>query len=76
MTEQWLTTAPNPRSRATGYDAGQRGWKLHCVEVINDSFLASKNQRARCGLLPAHGWSLDLFIEDKCKRCQEKNHVK
>lgn len=69
---QWLTTAPNPHSRHTGYDAGQRGWRLHCVETIGDSFAKSRNQRAACGLLPAHGWHLDLFIEDRCERCERK----
>ena len=29
----WLTTAPNPRSPATGHNAGQRGWKLHAVRA-------------------------------------------
>lgn len=67
---QWLTTAPNPRSPATGYDAGQRGWKLHAVELINNSFKQSRYQQSLCGLLPAHGWSLDMFIEDKCTRCK------
>lgn len=69
MKREWLTTAPNPRSSNTGYDAGQRGWKLHAVHVVEDSFNKSRFQKAACGLLPNHGWSLDLFIEDKCKRC-------
>lgn len=68
-TLQWLTTAPNPRSRATGFDSNQRGWKLHAVETINNSFKQSRLQRSLCGLLPAHGWSMDMFIEDKCIRC-------
>lgn len=66
---QWLTTAPNPRSPATGFDAGQRGWKLHAVETDSDSFEEIRRVSAICGLRPAHGWSLDLFIEDKCQRC-------
>lgn len=65
----WLTTAPNPRSRATGFDAGQRGWKTHAVVCTSESFEAIKNAKAACGLAPAHGWSVDLFIEDKCARC-------
>lgn len=68
---QWITTAPNPRSPVTGCDSGQRGWKLHAVEVINDSFVLSRFEAAACGLLPAHGWALDLFITDKCKRCTQ-----
>jgi hypothetical protein len=65
----WLTTAPNPRSSAMGYDAGQRGWKLHAVETTSKSFKEIRFVSATCGLLPSHGWSLDLFIEDKCSRC-------
>lgn len=67
---QWLTTEPNPRSPATGNDAGQRGWRLHAVRTSSDSFAAIRKESAVCGLKPAHGWGLDLFIEDKCKRCR------
>lgn len=69
---QWLTTAPNPRSPATGYDAGQRGWRLHAVETNSDSFKEIKYQSALCGLRATHGWDLDMFIEDKCKKCLKK----
>jgi hypothetical protein len=62
----WLTTSPNPRSSATGHDAGQRGWKLHAVD------LDVNVHRALCGLFPRHGWGLDLFIDDKCKKCVKK----
>ena len=70
MPLHWLTTAPNPHSRATGYDAGQRGWKLHAVDTDTDSFEAIRLKRSVCGLMPAHGWNLDLFIEDRCARCE------
>lgn len=76
-TIQWLTTAPNPRSPATGHDAGQRGWKLHAVETEEDpaTFKAVRYLPAACGLRPAHGWGLDLFITDRCKHCERKlNH--
>ena len=69
----WLTTSPNPRSRATGYDAGQRGWRLHLVDV--DGRKNSKgvdNAPALCGLRPAHGWGVDLFIDRPCARCLAK----
>lgn len=72
MTVYWLTTAPNPRSPATGFDAGQRGWKRHAVECTSDSFEAIKNASALCGLTPVHGWSMDMFIDDKCARCVRK----
>lgn len=69
---QWLTTAPNPRTPATGHDAGQRGWKLHAVFSDSESFKDIRFNRAACGLQPGHGWSLDMFIEDKCQRCAAK----
>jgi len=70
---QWLTTAPNPRSRSTGYDAGQRGWRLHAVDASDtEPFAAIKGRVAACGLNPYHGWGLDMFIDEKCKRCIRK----
>jgi len=70
---QWLTTAPNPRSPRTGYDAGQRGWRLHAVDAIDtEKFAEIRDRKSACGVTPAHGWSLDLFIEDKCERCLKK----
>jgi len=68
-TVQWLTTAPNPRVPATGVDAGQRGWRLHAIRTASNSFREIRFIRSVCGVLPAHGWSLDIFIEDKCERC-------
>lgn len=72
----WLTTAPNPISPSTGYDAGQKGWRLHAVNTEATKFSELRyGKRALCGVLPAHGWSMDMFIEDKCKRCVEKLKV-
>lgn len=68
----WLTTEPNPRSPATGHDAGQRGWRLHAIDSPTDSFKAIRWERALCGLQAAHGWGLDMFIEEKCQRCLNK----
>lgn len=66
----WYPTAPNPRSPATGYDAGQRGWRLHAVPLNEaDTFDDMKRRPALCGLWPRHGWGGDLFIEDECARC-------
>lgn len=68
---QWLTTAPNPRSSSQGPDAGQRGWKLHAVEAKDTTTFGSlKGHAALCGMRPRHGWSLDMFIEDRCQRCE------
>jgi hypothetical protein len=67
---QWVTTAPNPRVPATGVDAGQRGWKLHAVHTDSTTFSGMGCTSPVCGLWPSHGWSLDLFIEDKCSACE------
>lgn len=68
----WVTTSPNPRSRATGYDAGQRGWKLHAIWAKEAAkFSDIRWEAALCGVRGKHGWSLDLFIEDRCLRCAE-----
>lgn len=69
----WVTTAPNPRSSAMGFDAGQRGWKLHAIRGDeSESFADIKRRPSLCGLIPRHGWGLDLFIEDRCARCASK----
>lgn len=66
----WLTTSPDPHSRRTGYDAGQRGWRLHAVEgPAGATFADVGREPAACGLRPAHGWGLDLYIDEPCKRC-------
>lgn len=71
MAIQWFTTMPSGRAHTCEVDDGQTGWKLHAVQGAEEwmSFEDIKNNRALCGLLPRHGWSLDLFIEDRCSRC-------
>jgi hypothetical protein len=70
QTYHWLTTCPNPRSRPTSFDAGQRGWKLHAVLATPEDTTRTLGWRnAACGLMPTHGWSLDMFIDDRCARC-------
>lgn len=72
----WLTTAPNPKSSPRGFNAGQRGWKLHAVEApVDAKFSEIKRSAALCGLKPSHGWGLDLVIEDKCLRCEKKERA-
>jgi hypothetical protein len=77
MAIQWLTTAPNPKSQGTGWDAGQRGWRVHAIDVPDEdpreslvTFKDIANTRSACGLLPVHGWGMDLFIERRCMRCE------
>lgn len=68
----WATTAPNPRHPGTGYDAGQRGWRLHLVEGGKTDWVMGNRYKAPalCGLIPSHGWGLDLFIDTPCQRCE------
>ncbi len=70
---QWMTTSPNPRDPGSGYDAGQRGWRLHAIRALDSETVQDVRSRvAACGLYPSHGWNLDLFIERKCERCCKK----
>lgn len=70
---QWLTTKPSGRAHTHGADAGQTGWRLHAVEADDkDSIISCYYKAALCGLRPRHGWSLDLFIDEPCKRCLKK----
>ncbi len=71
----WLTTAPNPRyiHKTHSADDGQRGWRMHAVNAPEKAtFEEIKTRRAVCGLLPGTGWGLDLFIEQKCARCEAR----
>lgn len=66
----WVTTSPNPLNPATGYDAGQRGWRLHAIELKDgEPYEEYKRRTALCGLWPRHGWGVDLFIDAECSRC-------
>lgn len=70
----WLTTAPSERYRHKTHSAddGQRGWRQHAVEAPDTAtFTQVRLQRSLCGLLPAHGWGLDMFIEQRCARCEK-----
>jgi hypothetical protein len=69
-TFHWATTSPNPSAPQTGFDAGQRGWRLHAVAVQpGEQYGAYKRRPALCGLWPRHGWGLDLFIDSECAKC-------
>ena len=66
----WLSTAQNPR--LPGWTESH-GWKMHAVEAPADAKLQDvKRLPAICGTRARHGWYVDLFIEDKCKRCERK----
>jgi hypothetical protein len=75
---EWCTTMPNPTVICWTPDAGQRGWKLHLVTPGRVRVQRLRGyptlthldvSQALCGLRPAHGWGLDMFIEDECNRC-------
>lgn len=69
---QWLVTAPNPRylDKTHGADQGQRGWRMHAVEAAGDATLdAVRYKSGLCGVLPGTGWAVDMFIDEKCRRC-------
>lgn len=69
----WFTTAPNPRSPDTGWDAGQRGWRLHAVPMddsVDDPYKSIDITSALCGMWARHGWGVDLLIDTECARCQ------
>lgn len=77
MSYQWFTTMPNPRVVSHSADAGQRGWRLHLVEMdaaFDTTRLGHKINRtpALCGLRPGHGWGIDLFIDAECERCTRR----
>lgn len=69
---RWATTVPNPKGPGHGVDGDQRGWKLHIVNA-ETLYQATKQSpvfgAALCGTRAKHGWGLDFFIEDECKRC-------
>ncbi len=70
---EWMTTSPNPRHPGTGYDAGQRGWRLHAVLMVEgESSTAYKYRTSLCGTRPRYGWGLDMFIDEQCSRCCAK----
>lgn len=67
----WRTTGANPRAPAYGPDAGQRGWRLHLVDLAQPGadWYGTNKATALCGLRPRHGWGLDLFVDTPCERC-------
>jgi hypothetical protein len=68
---EWATTSPNPRHPGTGYDAGTKGWRLHLIPKDRPEYWYSGKYKAPalCGVRARHGWGLDLFIDEPCKRC-------
>ncbi len=72
MRIEWLTTIPNPKMVGR-QDQGMCGWKLHAIEVTEaGQATAFRHAQALCGLLPRHGWGVDLFIDEPCIRCVKR----
>lgn len=47
-----------------------RAWKLHAVRAkATDTGRDVRFRRAACGLRTARGWTIDLFVEQRCSRC-------
>ena len=65
--DDWYSTNVRPNS-PLGHVTG---WKLHSV-AIPDGELSGKGFVALCGLMPRHGWGVDLFVTDKCKKCLKR----
>lgn len=73
MAGVWMTTEVNPRARSAGFHGGRSSWKLHFVEGVAHSDSAPvRGRRSLCGTLPAYGWGVDLFISDRCRRCEAR----
>ena len=71
---QWVTTAPNPRSLATGLDDGQRGWRLHAGRATDDpNFSQLCEQSALCGLIPSPRMGLEYVCCGSVQRCAAKD---
>lgn len=65
-----LTTMNSPRSHP---GASPRGWKTHIVKADTEETPAdAKKRTAFCGLTPAHGWDVDMFIDEPCFNCVKK----
>ncbi len=74
---QWLNAEPNPRTPATGFDAGRSAWKFHAVLADpRQNFQEISRSHSLCGLQPTYGWGLDLFMDindsvaGKCSKCE------
>lgn len=71
----WLVTATNPR--LPGWSE-HHGWKLHAIDAPEKAtFEQVRRVPALCGIRARYGWDGDLFLEDKCSKCeaQIRKHI-
>jgi hypothetical protein len=70
---EWLTIATNRTRVKRGFDGGRSSWKLHAVRLEDDQQKFSDipdGTETVCGIRHACGFDLNLFIRDRCKRCE------
>jgi hypothetical protein len=70
---EWLTIATNRSRVKRGFDGGRSSWKLHAVRLEDDQQKFSdipNGTETVCGIRPAWGFDLNVFITDSCKRCE------
>jgi hypothetical protein len=70
---EWLTIATNRSRVKRGFDGGRSSWKLHAVRLEDDQQKFSdipSGTETVCGIRHAWGFDLNLFITDRCKRCE------
>lgn len=71
-TYAWLTTTPKPGGSFLLSNTQTTGWKRHALKDVpeSDSFEDVRHMSSVCGLRARYGWDMDLYIEDKCARCE------
>ena len=70
---EWLTLATNRTRVKRGFDGGRSSWKLHAVRLEDDQQKFSditNGTETVCGIQHACGFDLNVFITDRCKRCE------
>ena len=69
----WLST--NDKNGGGPWQTGSKEHAVPLEQGENESSttaISLGRRRALCGLRPRHGWGVDLFIDEKCKRCEAK----
>lgn len=68
MKIEWLVVSPNPR---THNPLNPNGTVIHAVDVETRGTRGFvKTPPSVCGIYPRYGWSVDMFMEEECRRCE------
>jgi hypothetical protein len=70
---EWLTIATNRTRVKRGFDGGRSSWRLHALRLEDDQQKFSdipSGTETVCGIRHACGFDLNVFITDRCKRCE------